>query len=187
MVNRTLCMDPHTGLIESALYRPTPHYNERPPQTTIDTIVIHGISLPPGEFGGEDIEAFFCGQLDPTRHPYYASIAHLKVSAHLLIKRRGDLIQFVPLHKRAWHSGESIFLGKNNCNDFSIGIELEGADHMGYEMVQYDQLASVLHLLMKTYAAITHDRIVGHEDIAPGRKTDPGPFFDWKHLKGMLE
>jgi AmpD protein len=176
----------HDGLLTEAVYRPSPHQDERPPASIIDMIVIHGISLPPGEFGTHAIEDFFCGQLDPAAHPAYASIAHLKVSSHLLIKRTGDIIQFVPFDRRAWHAGESYFQGKTRCNDFSIGIELEGTDDIPYGPVQYIRLAYVVRGLLTAYPAITQDRIVGHVDIAPGRKTDPGPVFDWTHLKGML-
>ena len=182
----TITINSKSGLIERVAYQPSPHHDDRPESASIDMIVVHNISLPPGEFGGEAIEAFFCGKLDTTLHPYYASISHLRVSAHLLIKRTGDIIQFVPFTKRAWHAGESSFQGRTRCNDFSIGIELEGADHVPYEPRQYDQLAKVIRALMSLYPGITQDRIVGHVDIAPLRKTDPGPVFDWKHLKGKL-
>ena len=182
----TFTINAETGLIEPVLYRPSPHHDDRPTQWAIDMIVVHNISLPPGEFGGEAIETFFCGQLDTSLHPYYASIGHLKVSAHLLIKRTGEVIQFVPFTKRAWHAGESSFQGRIRCNDFSIGIELEGTDHIPYERVQYERLENVIRLLMQAYPAITKDRIVGHADIAPVRKTDPGPQFDWAYLKGKL-
>ncbi len=175
-----------TGLLEPILYKPSPHYDERPNDMLIDMVVVHGISLPPGEFGGNTIESFFCGQLDMDSHPAFSSLATLRVSAHLLIKRTGDIIQFVPFTKRAWHAGESNFQDRIRCNDFSIGIELEGTDALPYESIQYAQLGHVIRLLMRTYAAITRDRIVGHVDIAPGRKTDPGPLFDWQHLRGIL-
>ena len=173
-------------LLEPVLYRPSPYQDDRPPGVLIDMIVIHGISLPPGEFGSNHIENFFCGQLDFSLHPSYTSIASLRVSSHLLIKRMGEIIQFVPFIKRAWHAGESFFQNKTNCNDFSIGIELEGTDDLPYEKQQYEILAAVIRLLMKRYSAITKDRIVGHADIAPGRKTDPGLVFNWKYLRGML-
>jgi AmpD protein len=149
-------------------------------------IVIHGISLPPGEFGSNAVEAFFCGHLDTTTHSYYSDIAHLKVSSHLFIKRTGEVIQFVPFTRRAWHAGESFFQGKTRCNDFSIGIELEGTDEIPYDDRQYEALGKIVPLLMQAYPAITRERIVGHQDIAPGRKTDPGPAFDWKYLQGLL-
>lgn len=186
MFNDALKLNAVSGLLEPVIYRSSTHYDERPDQTTIDMIVVHGISLPPGQFGGDDIEAFFCGKLDISLHPSYSSIAQLRVSAHLLIKRTGEIIQFVPFNKRAWHAGESFFHGKTRCNDFSIGIELEGTDDVPYEQHQYEVLARVIKLLMKAYPAITKDRIVGHVDIAPGRKTDPGPVFDWKFLKGKI-
>ena len=181
-----LNINTHTGLLDPITYRPSPHCDERPADTLIDMIVIHGISLPPGQFGTHAVEAFFSGNLDFSQHADYTSIAHLKVSSHLFIKRHGEIIQFVPFSKRAWHAGESSFQGKTRCNDFSIGIELEGTDHIPYEQAQYEQLARVIHLLMQSYPAISSERIVGHEDIAPGRKTDPGPAFNWATLKGKL-
>lgn len=175
-----------TGLIEPNNFKPSPHHDERPDQDNIDLIVIHGISLPPNEFGTGAIEAFFCGTLNTDLHPYYKTIADLKVSSHLLIKRDGEIVQFVPFNKRAWHAGVSQFRDKSRCNDFSIGIELEGADDIAYEPIQYQQLATVILQLQDVYPAITKDRIVGHSDIAPGRKTDPGPAFNWSYLKGLL-
>lgn len=149
-------------------------------------IVVHNISLPPGEFGGRFIERFFCGNLEASEHPYFAEISSMRVSSHLLIKRNGDIIQFVPFHKRAWHAGESSFAGRVRCNDFSIGIELEGTDDLPFEEMQYQQLADVIRAIRAAYPQIVNDRIVGHSDIAPSRKTDPGPAFDWDYLKGML-
>jgi len=175
-----------SGLLEPGNYQPSPHHDERPDGAGIDMIVVHGISLPPGEFGSNAIEAFFCGKLDTSSHPAYADIAGVHVSAHLLIRRTGEIIQFVPFTKRAWHAGVSSFQGKSRCNDFSIGIELEGTDHIPYEQAQYQQLSHVITLLRQAYPAITQDRVVGHADIAPGRKTDPGPIFDWGYLKGKL-
>lgn len=175
-----------SGLLSSATYLESPHHDERPENSLIDMIVIHGISLPKGQFGSPAIEAFFCGKLDFTTHPAFAEIAHLRVAAHLLIKRTGDIIQFVPFTKRAWHAGESFFAGRTRCNDFSIGIELEGTDDIPYEQVQYQQLGKVVTALMRAYPAITKERIVGHADIAPGRKTDPGSAFDWTYLQGIL-
>jgi AmpD protein len=175
-----------TGLLEPVKFRLSPHHDSRPSPLLIDMIVVHGISLPPGEFGSEAIERFFCGRLDSHEHPYYADISKLHVSAHLLIKRSGEMVQFVPFVKRAWHAGDSFFQGQSRCNDFSIGIELEGTDEIPYEPVQYVQLGHVAKLLMNSYPTITRDRIVGHSDIAPGRKTDPGSAFDWSYLKGIL-
>jgi AmpD protein len=180
-----LKINPNNALLEPIKYRPSPHHDERPQNMAIDMVVIHGISLPPGEFGSNAIEEFFCGNLDTHSHPAFADIASLRVSAHLFIRRTGEMIQFVPFSKRAWHAGVSHFQGRTSCNDFSIGIELEGTDSIIYEQIQYQQLSSVIKLLMQAYP-IPQDRIVGHVDIAPGRKTDPGSTFDWHYLKGIL-
>ena len=186
MLLNHLTLNPMSGLLESIKYLPTTHYDERPQGISIDMIVIHGISLPPGEFGTLDVENFFCGQLDTSLHPTYSSLSNVRVSSHLFIKRSGEMVQFVPFLKRAWHAGQSIFQGRSNCNDFSIGIELEGTDEIPYEKKQYQQLLSVIQLLMRYYPAITPERVVGHVDIAPGRKTDPGPKFDWVWLKTQM-
>ena len=164
----------------------SPNFDARPPGFDIDLIVVHGISLPPGEFGGSHIEALFCNCLDPRAHECFGSIAHLKVSAHLLIRRDGALVQFVPLSDRAWHAGESRYHDRVRCNDFSVGIELEGTDCTPYEAAQYERLGDVCRALMQRWPAISSDRIVGHSDVAPGRKTDPGPAFDWCRLKKLL-
>lgn len=185
-MNTHLTLNASTGLLEPILYRPSPHHDARPNPLAIDMIVVHGISLPPGEFGSSAIEDFFCGKLNTKAHHAFAEIETLKVSAHLLIKRTGEIVQFVPFTERAWHAGESQFQGKTRCNDFSIGIELEGTDEIAYEEVQYQQLSQVIQLLMQAYPAIIPARIVGHADIAPGRKTDPGPAFDWVYLKGTF-
>jgi len=185
-MTNTLKINTPTGLLEPIDYQPSPHQDARPHLTEIDMVVVHGISLPPGEFGSNAIPEFFCGTLDMYSHPAFADIATLRVSAHLLIRRTGHIIQFVPFTQRAWHAGESFFQGKKQCNDFSIGIELEGTDDIPYEEVQYQQLSKVLLLLMQAYPAITKTRIVGHEDIAPGRKTDPGPAFNWAFLRGTI-
>lgn len=166
---------------------PSPNFDERPNSCGIELVVVHGISLPPGEFGTPHVEALFCNRLDPTLHPYFAEICHLQVSAHLLIRRDGELVQFVPFTHRAWHAGESVFCGRSQCNDFSIGIELEGVDDLFYEDAQYQRLISVLRLLMKTWPEITPGRVVGHSDIAPDRKTDPGTAFDWDRVRGALD
>lgn len=160
--------------------------DERPAAAAIDAIVIHGISLPPGEFGGAWIDALFTNTLDGAAHPYFHEICHLRVSAHVLISRAGEVTQFVPFSRRAWHAGASALAGRSGCNDFSIGIELEGCDDRPYNDVQYARLAELIAALMKSYPAITSDRIVGHCDIAPGRKTDPGPSFDWPRLRRLL-
>lgn len=176
-------IDRERGLLAGARYVPSPNCNDRPPETPIDLIVIHGISLPPGEFGGPWLDALFTNVLDPAVHPYFQAIRGLRVSAHLLIRRTGEIVQYVPFHRRAWHAGESCYEGKGNCNDFSIGIELEGTDEIPYTAVQYQQLVQAIAALMRVYPAITPARIVGHADIAPGRKTDPGPSFDWPRLR----
>lgn len=150
-----------------------------------ELVVVHGITLPPGEFGGPWIDDLFLGRLDPAAHPYFAAIAHLRVSAHLLIRRDGSITQYVPFHLRAWHAGTSVFGGRERCNDFSIGIELEGTDDGPYADVQYARLAGAIHALKKAYPTLT--AVAGHEDIAPGRKTDPGPAFDWGRLARELE
>jgi AmpD protein len=179
-------IDPATGLLDVARYQPSPNCDDRPASLAVDLIVIHGISLPPGEFGGPWIDALFTNVLDPAAHLYFPAIAGLRVSAHLLIRRNGALVQYVPFHRRAWHAGESVYAGRRRCNDFSIGIELEGADHLPYDDRQYEPLAAAIIALRQAYPAITPDRLAGHCDIAPARKTDPGPAFDWTHLGRLL-
>ncbi|HWP95098.1 MAG TPA: 1,6-anhydro-N-acetylmuramyl-L-alanine amidase AmpD [Gammaproteobacteria bacterium] len=165
---------------------PSPNWDARPSPGDIDLLVVHGISLPPGEFGGPWIDDFFTNRLDPGAHPYFRTIAELRVSAHLLIRRDGALTQYVPFTARAWHAGESCFGGRTRCNDFSIGIELEGTDELPYTAAQYGRLAEVSRALMRYYPGIVPERIVGHSDIAPGRKTDPGPAFDWRRFRAAL-
>lgn len=172
-------IDVATGRLSDARYVPSPNYNERPLDAVIDLLVIHNISLPPGEFGGSYIDALFTNALDPSIHPYFAEIAHFEVSSHCLIRRDGEIVQYVPFNKRAWHAGDSYFDGQEDCNDFSIGIELEGADEIPYEPIQYIVLANLVSVLKKAYPKITDNRIVGHSTIAPLRKTDPGSAFDW--------
>ena len=157
----------------------SPNTDTRPADTDIDMIVIHNISLPPQQFGGQGIMQLFTNQLDPAEHPYYAEIAHLKVSSHFLIRREGELIQFVSCQQRAWHAGVSSWQSRERCNDFSIGIELEGCDESAFTDAQYVTLQALIKALQQRYP-IKH--VVGHSDIAPGRKTDPGPFFDWQRL-----
>ncbi len=164
----------------------SPNWDERPPGLSVDLLVIHGVSLPPGEFGGPWIDALFQNRLDPEAHPYFRPIAGLRVSSHLLIRRDGELIQYVDLHKRAWHAGVSSFLGRERCNDYAIGIELEGADEVPYTAAQYQTLAETSRDLLARFPAITPERIVGHSAIAPGRKTDPGPAFDWDRYRRLL-
>lgn len=168
------------GRLSTALYLPSPHADDRPDPNDISLLVIHNISLPPHQFGHDYVEQFFLGNLNPDLHPYFKTIQHLRVSSHLYIKRSGEVIQFVPFHRRAWHAGASCFCGREACNDFSIGIELEGADHIPYTSVQYDQLASVTYHIRSLYPNITMNRVVGHSHISPGRKTDPGEAFDWE-------
>lgn len=157
----------------------SPNADERPPGVDIDLLVIHNISLPPGQFDGQAIRDLFTNQLDPAGHPWFAEIAHLRVSAHLLIDREGQVIQFVPFTRRAWHAGQSRFDRRQRCNDFSIGIELEGTDTIPYTDAQYERLTAVTAALRGAWPGIVLSRIVGHCDIAPGRKTDPGTAFDW--------
>ncbi|HCU85181.1 1,6-anhydro-N-acetylmuramyl-L-alanine amidase AmpD [Methylophilus sp. UBA6697] len=167
------------GLASPVQYILSPNQDERPQPAEVDMIVIHNISLPPDHYGGPGIMQLFTNQLDPQEHPYYAEIAHLKVSSHFLIRRTGELLQFVSCNQRAWHAGLSQWQGRERCNDFSIGIELEGSDIEVFEDVQYITLQALINALRQRYA-IRH--IVGHSDIAPGRKTDPGPFFDWQRI-----
>ncbi len=174
------------GLLDAARFVPSPNIDQRPPGTAVDVLVIHNISLPPGEFGGDAIEQLFCNTLDFHAHPFYRTIDGLKVSAHLLIRRDGEVIQFAPFHARAWHAGVSCCDGRERVNDFSIGIELEGTDQVPFEDIQYQVLTRVTRALMQAYPGITRDRIVGHADIAPGRKTDPGPFFDWPRYRASI-
>ncbi|MCB1649073.1 MAG: 1,6-anhydro-N-acetylmuramyl-L-alanine amidase AmpD [Pseudomonadales bacterium] len=162
---------------------PSPNCSERPPGAVVDLLVIHNISLPPGCYGGGNIEALFDNRLAADAHPYFREIASLRVSAHLLIDREGAVTQFVPFDKKAWHAGQSSFRGREACNDFSVGIELEGCDQEPFTDRQYERLIEVSRLLMVAFPHITPDRIVGHSDIAPGRKTDPGPCFDWERLR----
>jgi AmpD protein len=164
----------------------SPNFGERPEGAVIDLLVIHNVSLPPGEFGGPWVEALFCNRLPPTAHPYFATVAHNPVSAHLFIRRDGEALQFVALDKRAWHAGRSCWQGRAECNDYSIGIELEGTDDIPFTDAQYRRLAVLTHEIMARYPDLTEERIVGHSDVAPGRKTDPGPAFDWVRYRALL-
>ncbi|MDP1673651.1 MAG: 1,6-anhydro-N-acetylmuramyl-L-alanine amidase AmpD [Burkholderiales bacterium] len=165
------------GLIDGAEYIPSPNCDERPAGMGVELLVIHNISLPPGVFGGDAVIDLFLNRLDPRAHPYYETIATLRVSAHFLIRRNGGLLQFVPCTKRAWHAGQSSWRDRERCNDFSVGIELEGADDQAYSDAQYECLAALATALCARYPIVAS---VGHSDIAPGRKTDPGPAFDWR-------
>jgi AmpD protein len=175
-----------SGLISPARQCLSPNRDARPDGATLDMVVLHGISLPPGEFGGGEIEALFLNQLDWDAHPYFAEIKNREVSAHLLVRRDGELVQFVPFTERAWHAGQSCFRGRSRCNDFSIGIELEGTDDSPYDARQYQVLAAVLQAVSKAYPDLSPREIAGHCDVSPGRKIDPGPAFDWLHLYDAL-
>ncbi len=175
-------VDAASGLIEPARYCASPNRDARPDDCAPDMIVLHGISLPPGKFGGPEIEALFTNSLDWDAHPYFGEIRGLEVSSHLLIRRDGEVVQFVPFNERAWHAGDSSFRGRERCNDHAIGIELEGADDVDYEDPQYEVLAAVIGAIRAAYPSITTRQIAGHSDVAPGRKTDPGPAFDWLRL-----
>ncbi len=179
-------VDVSAGLLRRARFVPSPNHDERPAGAELELIVVHGISLPPGEYGGPWIERLFTNSLPPDEHPYFATIASLTVSAHLLIRRDGHIVQYVPFHQRAWHAGQSSYRGRERCNDFSIGIELEGADTEPYEPVQYRLLADTILTLCDAYPTLSTERVVGHSDIAPGRKSDPGIAFDWPRLRALL-
>lgn len=175
-----------SGWLTLAKHIQTPNKDERPVNSPISLIVIHCISLPPGKFGGHAIDQLFTNQLDPLEHPYFESIHTLKVSAHTLIQRDGLITQYLPFHQRAWHAGRSCYQKKTHCNDFSIGIELEGTETTLYTDKQYQSLTALIHLLIQTYPTLSYQHITGHSDIAPGRKQDPGPYFDWAKLKYLL-
>jgi AmpD protein len=175
-----------SGLLEGVRQVLSPHCDARPAGQAPELIVIHGISLPPGEFGGPWIERLFTGSLPATAHPYFATIQGGRVSAHLLVRRDGELVQFVPFQLRAWHAGASCHEGREACNDFSIGIELEGEDETPYTAAQYAAAAGAITALREAYPGLDAQRIVGHSDIAPGRKSDPGPAFDWQALRARL-
>lgn len=182
----TFSVEPDTGLLCGAAQCRSPNQDERPEGCAPELVVIHSISLPPGEYGGPYIEQLFCNCLDWDAHPYFDSIRGLEVSAHLLIRRSGETLQFVPFTRRAWHAGESRFRGQKRCNDHSIGIELEGEDCTAYTDTQYSTLATVLLELFAAYPPLSARTLAAHSDIAPGRKTDPGPAFDWLQLYDQL-
>ena len=182
-----LNIDVESGLISEARQVASPNHDERPAACSADLIVVHNISLPPGEFGGDSIDRLFTNTLDAGAHPYFGEIAGLEVSSHLLIRRDGELVQYVPLHKRAWHAGVSCYQNREKCNDFSIGIELEGTDDLPYTDVQYDMLTAVITTLRRSFVSLSDAPIVGHSDVAAGRKTDPGPAFDWQRLEAALK
>jgi AmpD protein len=179
-------IDLATGLLARTRQVLSPHFDARPRDTVPDLVVIHGISLPPGEFGGAYIDELFTGSLDPDAHPFFRDAARTRVSAHALIRRDGSIVQYVPFQARAWHAGESQYQGRSVCNDFSVGIELEGTDVLAYEEAQYESLLHLIRALLAAYPTLSRERIVGHSDIAPGRKTDPGGAFDWQRLRRSL-
>ena len=172
--------------LDAVKHTPSPNFDARPTDCSIDLLVIHNISLPPGVFEGDDVEAFFLNQLNHSKHPFFEEIRELKVSSHLFIRRDGSAQQFVDLDNRAWHAGQSAWQGKERCNDFSIGIELEGTDDQTFTDAQYKTLIQLTLQIQQQYPDITNDRIVGHSDIAPDRKTDPGPHFDWSRYRQGL-
>lgn len=173
------------GLIQDIKHIPSPNFNQRPQDTDIRLVVIHNISLPPSQFGGGYIEQFFQNKLDHDVHPYFQTIKGMEVSAHLLVLRTGEVIQFVNLNDRAWHAGRSSYLNQIECNDYSIGIELEGSDDQPFEAVQYHILSQLILAIEQAYPQ-TKQHLAGHSDIATGRKTDPGPFFDWQKLRASI-
>jgi AmpD protein len=181
-----LRVDAASGLLRGATQRVSPNCDARPAGMLPELIVVHGISLPPGEFGGPWIDRLFCNTLDPAAHPAFSDLEGLRVSAHLLIRRDGEVIQYVALDRRAWHAGRSCFAGRDNCNDFSVGIELEGTDDRPYETAQYQRLCATIKALRRGVPSLAKAPVVGHCDIAPGRKTDPGPAFDWFRLERLL-
>ena len=181
-----LDIDTTTGLLTGARQVESPNCDDRPAKTVVDLVVVHGISLPPGEFGGPWIDALFTNRLAADAHPTFAGVAQLRVSAHALIRRDGEIVQYVPFHRRAWHAGQSQWQGRVGCNDYSIGIEIEGTDASVYESIQYVRLARLIAALARVYPGVSIDRVVGHSDVAPGRKSDPGPAFEWPLLRALL-
>jgi AmpD protein len=174
------------GWLTDTCRHPSPNFDQRPDNADINLLVIHNISLPPEQFGKNWILDFFSNKLNPSVHPYFESIASLKVSAHILIRRDGELIQLVSFNDRAWHAGASCYNGRECCNDYSIGIELEGSDNQPFEKQQYETLADLSRLLIEHYPLLSNENITGHSDIAPERKTDPGPYFEWQHYRDLL-
>ena len=179
-------LDPTSGWCDGIRHCPSPNFNARP-QGEVSLLVIHNISLPPGQFGTGKVQQFFQNRLPADEHPYFAGIAQLTVSAHFLIERDGAVTQFVSCNARAWHAGVSSFAGRENCNDFSVGIELEGTDELPFSDAQYQALIGLTRQLLDAYPQLSVERICGHSDIAPGRKTDPGPCFDWARLRAALQ
>jgi len=184
--NNSTQINSKTGLLSNARINLSPNCDDRHDEEDINLIVIHNISLPPNEFGGEGIDQLFTNTLNKDEHPFYEEIHELRVSSHLLIRRDGEIVQYVPFHKRAWHAGVSQFLGRDVCNNFSIGIEMEGTDFEPFTKQQYQVLEKTLLVLIETYPNVKPGRITGHENIALGRKTDPGPYFDWDKISKAL-
>ena len=182
-----LQIEPATGLLAGVRQVLSPHFDARPKGIAPELIVVHGISLPAGQFGGPWIDHLFAGDLPAGADPSFGDTATLRVSAHAVIRRDGSITQYVPFGMRAWHAGQSQFQGRSGCNDFSIGIELEGTDEIPYEHAQYLRLAELVRALLSSYPTLSAERIAGHSDIAPGRKTDPGPAFDWQRFRGILD
>ena len=182
-----LALDARGDWLQGVRRMPSPNADERPPGVEPELVVVHGISLPPGRFGSGRVHRLFLNVLDWDEHPYFKQIEGLKVSAHVLVERDGGLVQFVPFRRRAWHAGASAFAGRARCNDFSVGIELEGTDDLPYEPVQYRRLAALVGALARRWPRIGPQRVVGHCHVAPGRKTDPGPSFDWALLRRLLD
>jgi AmpD protein len=181
-----LRIDSATGLLSGVRQVLSPHCDARPAGTVAELLVVHGISLPPGEFGGPWIDRLFTGTLPPEAHPFFRELAAARLSAHALVRRDGAIVQYVPFGERAWHAGASQYRGRSTCNDFSVGVELEGTDDTPYTEAQYQQLAALAAALLATYASLSAEHIVGHSDIAPGRKTDPGAAFDWPRFRALL-
>ena len=183
---KALQIEPATGLLAGTRQVLSPHFDARPQGVAPELIVVHGISLPAGEFGGPWIDHLFTGGLRADAHPSFRETAGLRVSAHAVIRRDGAITQYVPFGMRAWHAGQSQYQGRTACNDFSIGIELEGTDTIPYTDAQYTSLAALIAALLATYPTLSAERIAGHSDIAPGRTTDPGPAFDWGRCRRMI-
>lgn len=182
-----LRIDVESGLIQGARQIASPNRDLRPPGVEADLIVVHGISLPPGEYGGAWIDRLFTNTLPAEVHPYFAEVCSLRVSSHVVVGRDGTVTQYVKFTERAWHAGKSVYQGRHACNDFSVGIELEGTDTTPYEAAQYSALAEVVAALCATYSSLSPQRLVGHSDISPGRKTDPGPAFDWPRARRLID
>ena len=180
-------IDPASGLVAGVRQVLSPHFDERPAGTLPVLLVVHGISLPPGEFGGPWIDRLFTGNLPADAHPYFKEIEGLRASAHALIRRDGQIVQYVPFGARAWHAGKSEYRGRAACNDFSIGVELEGAEGIAYTDMQYQALAALIAALLAAYPSLSADAIAGHSDVAPGRKSDPWPAFEWQRFRALLK